>query len=145
MPQAAQARVKAKGAEIHGESRLAPRGFSEEQWRIFERDGILVVPDALRPDEVSMYLGAAQECLKRYPKYSPKNTWKILDMVREHPVRGPLPASYSLMPFSWRPLDLGRVELPLVLQEVGLFCSGLGIYDADFFALLEEDALHANV
>jgi hypothetical protein len=86
MPQKAQMRVKARGSEMQGAFRMAPFGFSKEQWGIFERDGILIVPDALRPDEVSMYLNAAQECLRRYPKYSPQNTWKILDLVREHPV-----------------------------------------------------------
>lgn len=30
--------------------------------------------------------------------------------LREHPVRGPLAAFYSLTPFRWRPFDLGRVD-----------------------------------
>ena len=44
-----------------------------------------------------------------------------------------------------RPLDLGGVELPLVLQVVELFGPRLGIDHADQLALLEENALHADV
>jgi hypothetical protein len=65
--------------------------------------------------------------------------------LREHPVRGPLPASYSLMPFSWRPLDLGRVDsisagalatsaLYLLLRVPGLAMQ-LRLIDADVGAL----------
>ena len=42
-------------------------------------------------------------------------------------------------------LDLGRVEVPLVLQLVQLLAAGLGIDLLDALALLQEDAVHADV
>jgi len=42
-------------------------------------------------------------------------------------------------------LDFGRVELPLVLQEVKLLRPGFGVNDADLFALFEKHPLHADV
>ena len=65
---------------------VAPTGFSLEQWQTFERDGILTIEDAISPTDVKRYLAAAQECLERYPNYSPQNTWKITRLIMEHPV-----------------------------------------------------------
>ena len=67
-----------------GRLRAAPDGFSEEQWKVFIRDGILVVPNALSPVEINRYLEAAKDCLRRFPEYSPLNTWKVHDLIRKH-------------------------------------------------------------
>ena len=37
----------------------APAGFSEDQWRRFERDGFLLVEDAIGSDDVDRYLAAS--------------------------------------------------------------------------------------
>ena len=42
-------------------------------------------------------------------------------------------------------LDVGGVELAFVFQAVELLRAGLGVDEADFLALLEEDARHADV
>ena len=41
--------------------------------------------------------------------------------------------------------DLGRVELPLVLEQVELFACQSRVDDADLLALLQEDAVHADI
>src|SRR5437588_5635373 len=47
----------------------APAGFTEEQWRVFDREGYLLIEDALSPDEIEWYIEAtdriAAEHLRR--------------------------------------------------------------------------------
>ena len=38
--------------------RIAPPGFTEEQWETFLRDGIITIENALSPDDVQVYLAA---------------------------------------------------------------------------------------
>ena len=38
--------------------RIAPRGFTREQWETFQRDGIIFIEDALSQDEIDIYLAA---------------------------------------------------------------------------------------
>jgi len=45
--------------------RAAPRGFTEDQWRTFLRDGLVSIPGALKAQEVAQYLSVTQECLDR--------------------------------------------------------------------------------
>lgn len=49
--------------------RVAPPGFSDEQWEIFERDGIIVIEDALSPDEVEDYSAAIERVAQTDPRY----------------------------------------------------------------------------
>lgn len=63
----------------------APPGFTEEQWRSFMDEGILVLPDALAPEEVAHYRAAIDTCATRAPAFDPARTWKISDAIREHP------------------------------------------------------------
>lgn len=60
----------------------APAGFTAEQWTVFERDGIVVIPDAIGADAVAAYLEAAQRHLAGRTGYDPRHTWKIRDLVR---------------------------------------------------------------
>jgi len=66
-------------------ARTAPGGFTREQWNTFERDGILVIPDVMSRQEIQRYIDAAHECVRRFPNYSPANTWKVHDLIRQHP------------------------------------------------------------
>jgi hypothetical protein len=51
--------------------RRAPDGFSEAQWRAFDRDGYLVVRDALEPRAVADLLAAIDRCCAGDPAFEP--------------------------------------------------------------------------
>ncbi len=64
----------------------APVGFTKEQWTIFNRDGILVIPKAISPIDTTSYLAAAQRYLDADGRFDPRHTWKIRDLVRRDPL-----------------------------------------------------------
>jgi hypothetical protein len=60
----------------------APRGFSAEQLAQFDRDGILIVPDAIEADDVARYREAVDRLtgthdLERYPMFIRENVVEI--------------------------------------------------------------------
>jgi ectoine hydroxylase-related dioxygenase (phytanoyl-CoA dioxygenase family) len=63
--------------------RFAPRGFTVEQWSDFNRDGILVIPDALDRHEIGAYCDAVSACTARR-SFRSGHTQKIQDLVRHH-------------------------------------------------------------
>ncbi|UQE03637.1 phytanoyl-CoA dioxygenase family protein [Bradyrhizobium japonicum] len=66
--------------------RIAPRGFTAEQWSVFNRDGILVLPDLLNPGEIDAYRDAALTCTARQSFHRSGHTQKIQDLIRYHPL-----------------------------------------------------------
>lgn len=49
--------------------RLAPAGFTEEQWETFLRDGIIIMEGALSQDEIDEYLAAIDRLTEADPNY----------------------------------------------------------------------------
>lgn len=66
--------------------RPAPAGFSESQWRAFERDGYLVVPDVLSPGERERYLGAIERVCEGDPEFDPARYYGRENVVELDPV-----------------------------------------------------------
>ena len=58
---------------LNGHYRVAPPGFTREQWDTFCRDGIIIIENALSADEVERYLAAIQRVTAVHPKYQPVN------------------------------------------------------------------------
>ncbi len=54
--------------------KLAPTGFTPEQWDAFDRDGYLVLENALTPDEVLEYLAVIDEVATQQFDYQPGKT-----------------------------------------------------------------------
>lgn len=57
------------------EYRIAPPGFSPEQWATFEEDGIITIEDALSPQEIERYTDALDRIASNDPKYDPNETF----------------------------------------------------------------------
>jgi ectoine hydroxylase len=51
--------------------RIAPPGFTRAQWDQFERDGFLLIEDALSPAEVRRYIEAIDRAAAKHPDYRP--------------------------------------------------------------------------
>ncbi|HZP85071.1 MAG TPA: phytanoyl-CoA dioxygenase family protein [Chthonomonadaceae bacterium] len=51
--------------------KVAPPGFTPEQWEAFERDGFLLLENALTPDEVRLYRETIDRVASRHPDYTP--------------------------------------------------------------------------
>ena len=52
------------------EYRLAPPGFTAEQWEIFNRDGIIFIEDALDQGEIGKYREAVDRACRRKENYA---------------------------------------------------------------------------
>ncbi len=70
--------------------RVAPPGFVEEQWQTFEKEGIVVIEDALTNDEVRQYMEAMDRVATTLPEcrdgaYCP--AWVTSHRFRLRPVR----------------------------------------------------------
>jgi Phytanoyl-CoA dioxygenase (PhyH) len=68
--------------------RRAPRGFSAQQRAEFDRDGVLVVPGAIDPDDVARYLDAVDRVpgphdFDRYPTYVRENVVELDPALEE--------------------------------------------------------------
>lgn len=54
---------------------IAPPGFSPDQWETFDRDGFLLIENALTPDEVQRYVAVVDEVAASHPGYTPGKTF----------------------------------------------------------------------
>src|SRR5947209_2697336 len=50
---------------------IAPPGFTPEQWNRFDRDGYLMVENALTPAEVRLYVETIDRVAAAHPHYAP--------------------------------------------------------------------------
>ena len=50
--------------------RLAPPGFTDQQWAQFQRDGFLVIENAIAPDDVARYLDAIDRIAHADPRHT---------------------------------------------------------------------------
>jgi hypothetical protein len=54
--------------------KVAPPGFTPEQWEAFDRDGYLIFENALTPDEVREYMEVIDEVAAKHFNYQPGKT-----------------------------------------------------------------------
>ena len=66
--------------------RIAPPGFTPEQWATFLEDGIIVIENALTEDEVAGYLEAIDRVTGKHPKYVPGEYFSLQNFVEQDPV-----------------------------------------------------------
>lgn len=57
--------------ETNKKYRIAPPGFTREQWKTFNEDGIIFIEDAISEQDIDMYKDAIDRVAKRNPKYTP--------------------------------------------------------------------------
>jgi hypothetical protein len=66
--------------------KVAPPGFTPAQREAFDRDGFLILENALTPDEVREYIVVIDEVAARHPHYQPGRTFAPWDGVAHlHP------------------------------------------------------------
>lgn len=65
--------------------RIAPPGFTEAQWDVFNRDGILFVEDAIAPDAVREYAEAIERVCADSPQYVEGETFGRENIVERDP------------------------------------------------------------
>lgn len=66
--------------------RKAPPGFTKEQWEQFDREGILVIENALTQDEIDYYLDAIDQLTAADPKYKVDKFYGPDNVATKHPV-----------------------------------------------------------
>jgi hypothetical protein len=66
--------------------RIAPPGFSPEQWETFNRDGIIFIENALSDAEVEAYLHAIERVASDDPKYREGQHYGPSNIVERDPV-----------------------------------------------------------
>jgi hypothetical protein len=62
----------------------APPGFTAEQWRDFDRDGFLVLPDVFSDDAAEALLNAAYHVARADPKYDGEKYYGTEAVVERH-------------------------------------------------------------
>ncbi|MCZ6676757.1 MAG: phytanoyl-CoA dioxygenase family protein [Candidatus Poribacteria bacterium] len=66
--------------------RKAPPGFTKAQWEEFNREGYLVIENALTQAEIDYYLNAIDECIADDPNYTAGKFYGPGNVVERHPV-----------------------------------------------------------
>ena len=65
--------------------RVAPRGFTDEQWREFQEQGLVRIENALSPDEIAHYLAAVDRVAAADPSYRPGQSLRKENAVELDP------------------------------------------------------------
>ena len=68
------------------EYRVAPPGFTPEQWETFSRDGIIFIENALSDAEVQAYIDAINRAAGEHPRSKEGETLGLENIVERHPV-----------------------------------------------------------
>lgn len=66
--------------------RLAPPGFTDAQWEVFERDGIIVLENWLSEAEIERYTEALMRVACSDPAYNPDQYYGVENIVERDPV-----------------------------------------------------------
>jgi hypothetical protein len=65
--------------------RIAPPGFTREQWEQFDRDGYLVIDNVLSPGEIARYIAAIDRIAASDPKHDPTKYYGPQNAVTRDP------------------------------------------------------------
>ena len=66
--------------------RIAPTGFTKEQWETFNEEGIIFIEDAISDDAIQMYVDAIGRVAGTHPKYKPGGFLHMENIVERDPV-----------------------------------------------------------
>jgi len=66
--------------------RVAPDGFTKEQWDKFSEDGFIQVGGRLTPEETARYRAATLELAESYGSYDPAHAFRIANVLPQHEV-----------------------------------------------------------
>src|SRR5689334_10915416 len=66
--------------------RKAPPGFTPEQREQFDREGVLIIEDALTDEEINLYLDGIDRCIAQDPKFAPDKFYAREHIVELDPV-----------------------------------------------------------
>ena len=66
--------------------RVAPSGFTEEQWKAFNEDGIIFIEDAISDADIQTYIDAIDSVAATNPKYKPGDYLGMQNVVERDPV-----------------------------------------------------------
>jgi len=65
--------------------RIAPRGFTDGQWREFRERGLIRIENALSPEEIDQYLAAVDRVAAAEPSYRPGGSLRLDNAVELDP------------------------------------------------------------
>ena len=66
--------------------RIAPPGFTPEQWETFNEDGIIFIDNAISDNDIQMYKDAIDRTATNNPKYKPGGFLHLENIVERDPV-----------------------------------------------------------
>jgi len=65
--------------------RVAPPGFTEEQWETFDRDGIIFIENAISDEDVERYKAALDQVCAESSNFDPNEAFTVNNCVERHP------------------------------------------------------------
>ena len=72
--------------ETEQKYRVAPPGFTMDQWETFNKDGIIFIEDAISDEEIQTYIDAIDRVAVNNPKYTPGGYLGMQNIVERDPV-----------------------------------------------------------
>lgn len=106
--------------------RLAPPGFTREQWAIFNEVGLIQIENALTDDEVATYLAAIDRVTQADPTYKAGEYYNLQNFVERDPVLAGLIDHPRHVGYAY---DLYGEQLQLQLSELFLRTPNAGTYN----------------
>ena len=103
--------------------RIAPPGFTMDQWETFLEDGIIIIENALSQTEVEELLAAVDRTVETDPRYEPGSFLSIQNFVERDPVLTNLIDHQRHIGYGY---DLYGEQLKLQLSELFLRTPGGG-------------------
>ena len=85
-PECARLETDRKPVVTKPSYRVAPPGFTPEQWEEFLERGMLVVRNALSQEEVDRYVEAIDRVCASAPNYRPRKDYRVANAVTADPV-----------------------------------------------------------
>ena len=71
--------------ETEQKYRPAPPGFTPEQWKTFNEDGIIFIEDAISEADIQTYIDVIARVAASNPKYSPGGYLGLENIVEPRP------------------------------------------------------------
>lgn len=106
--------------------RLAPPGFTREQWVTFNEVGLIQIENALSDDEVATYLAAIERVTQADPTYKAGEYYNLQNFVERDPVLAGLIDHPRHVGYAY---DLYGEQLQLQLSELFLRTPNAGTYN----------------
>ena len=72
--------------ETEQKYRVAPLGFTPEQWKTFNEDGIIFIEDAISDEDIQTYIDTIDRAAAANPKYTPGGYLGMQNIVERDPV-----------------------------------------------------------